>query len=207
MFHFNRLKTPNAKSLSALLAEDEQVMEHVHELVGRLHRRERHLAEHSMATALLAASIARSMDLDIAEVFAAGVVGALHEVASLVVEAPTEAESLMMTESLWMLAKSRFRIATLDILSEIAILRPYADPVAQLYTDTLTSPISRIVLVADLYDWFVSDGEGNRSPYSSRDALLYLERNAGVRFQRDVVAALRDLCSGASRADDDLELA
>jgi hypothetical protein len=132
-----RLKNPNAKSLSALLAEDEQVMAHVHDLVSRLHRRKRHLAEHSM-------------ELDVDAVFAAGVVGAL-QIASLVV-------------------------------------------VAQLYTDTMTSPMSRIVIVAVWYDWFVSDGDGQRPPYSGRDALLYLERNVGFRFQRDVVVALRALC-------------
>jgi len=106
-----------------------------------------------------------------------------------------------------MLAKSRFRLATLDVLCATAPLRPYADLVAQLYTDTTLSLISRIVVVADCFDWFVSEGDGHRPPYAARDALLYLERNAGVRFQRDIVAALRDLCSGVYRVANDLELA
>lgn len=61
------------------------------------------------------------MALDVDAVFAAAVVGALHEVASLVVDAPTEADSLEMTESHWMLAKSRFRLATLDLLCATAL--------------------------------------------------------------------------------------
>jgi hypothetical protein len=159
-----------------------------------------------MATALLAASIARVMGLSIADIFTAGVVGALHEVGSLIVVPPTEAESLRMAESRFMLEKARFRLATIDLLTSIPELVQYAPLIAEIYTDTLTSQVARIVAVADWYDWFCSTGDGQRAAYSPGDALVYLERNAGVRFQKEVVAALRELNAGVYR-DDDLELA
>lgn len=159
-----------------------------------------------MATALLSASIARAMGLSVDEVFTAGNVGALHEVGSLVVVPPSEAESLGISESRFMLEKARFRFATIDLLTGIQELVEYAPIVAEIYTDTLITRVARIVAVADWYDWFCSSGDGQRPAYSSEDALLYLERNAGVRFQKDVGAALRALFSGASR-DNDLEFA
>jgi len=159
-----------------------------------------------MATALLAASIARAMGLGVDDVFTAGVVGALHEVGSLVIVAPSEAESLRMSESRFMLEKARFRLATIDLLTCIPELVEFAPLVAEIYTDTLTTRVARIVAVADWYDWFCSSGDGQRPAYSSEAALLYLERNAGVRFHKDVVTALRELRIGTYR-DDDLEFA
>ena len=90
-------------------------------------------------------------------------------------------------------------------MASIPVLRRFGVIVTEIYTD-MRSPVARIVAVADWYDWFCSAGDGQRPPDSSRDALMYLERNAGVRFHRDVVVALRELKSGAYR-DDDLEFA
>ena len=104
MFNISRLPNRDSDSLAALLADDERVTESVSELLQLLRvRMAPCIADHSMATALWAASIARVMGLDVEGVFAAGVVGALHEVGSLLVVPPSEAESLRMAESLFML--------------------------------------------------------------------------------------------------------
>lgn len=191
----------------SVIAEDERVTDALNELLRKLRVQvSPSICDHSMATALLSASIARVMGLDIAEVFRAGVVGALHEVGALVVAPPTEAESLRMAESRFMLEKARFRLASVDVLARIPVLARFAVPVGELYTDTLTSTIARVVTVADWYDWFCSPGDGQRPACGSREALIYLERNAGVRFHRDVVAALRDLTTGKD-SQNDLELA
>jgi hypothetical protein len=207
LFTISRLPNTHVRPLSAILAADERVTEIISGLLSHLRVRvSAHIADHSMATALLAAAIARAMGLGVGEVFTAGVVGALHEVGSLVIVPPTEAESLRMSESRFMLEKARFRLATIDFLTSIPELVEYAPTVAEVYTDTLTTRVARIVVVADWYDWFCSPGDGERPSYASEDALRYLERNAGVRFQREIVASLRELSTGSSR-DDDLELA
>jgi hypothetical protein len=195
-YHISRLPNIDVDSLSALFVDDERVTESVSELLQLLRVRIGPcIADNSMATALWSASIARVI-----------VVGAPHEAGSLLVVPPTEAESLRMAESRFMLEKARFRLATIDVLSRIPVLKRFAVDVAEIYTDSLTTQVSRIVVVADWYDWFCPAGDGQRQPYSSRDALTYLERNVGVRFHRDVVVALRALTSGAYR-DDDLEFA
>jgi HD-GYP domain-containing protein (c-di-GMP phosphodiesterase class II) len=207
LLNISRLPNRDSDSLSALLADDERVTESVSELLQLLRVRVGpYIADHSMATALWSASIARVMGLNVEGVFTAGVVGALHEVGSLLVVPPTEAESLRMAESRFMLEKARFRLATIDVLASIPVLKRFAVTVAEIYTDTVRAPVARIVAVADWYDWFCSPGDGQRPAYSSRDALTYLERNAGVRFHPDVVVALRELTSGFYR-DDDLEFA
>jgi hypothetical protein len=185
-----------------MVAADERVTERVSELLSCLRvRASPYLADHSMATAVLSASIARTMGLRLEDVFTAGVVGALHEVGSLLVVAPTEAESLRMADARFMLEKARFRLATIDVLLGVPELVIYAPLVAEIYTDTLTTQVARIVAVADWYDWFCSAGDGQRQPASSRDALTYLERNAGVRFNRDVVCTLRELVTDAAQHD------
>jgi hypothetical protein len=103
------------------------------------------------------------------------------------------------------LEKARFRLATIDLLTSLPELIEYAPIVAEIYTDTLTTRVAQIVAVADWYDWFCSSGDGQRPASSSKVALLYLERNAGVRFASDVVKALHDLVSGVLQ--DDIEFA
>jgi hypothetical protein len=203
LFTISLLPNTHVRPLSAILAADERVTELISSLLSQLRVRvSAHIADHSMATALLAAAIARAMGLGVGEVFSAGVVGALHEVGSLVIVPPSEAESLRMSESRFMLEKARFRLATIDLLTAIPELVEYAPVVAEVYTDTLTTRVARIVAVADWFDWFCSPGDGQRPPYSSERALLYLERNVGVRFQKDVVATLRELSTGAYRDDE-----
>ena len=200
MLKISRIQNKDLESLTNILANDECVTEAVSDLLAHLRVKVSPcIAEHSMATALLAASIARVMGVSTEEIFMAGVVGALHEVGSLIVLPPTEAESLRMAESKFMLEKARFRLATIDLLTGIPALVEYAPLVAELYTDTQTSQVARIVAVADWYDWFCSADEGQRPASSLNDALTYLERNVGVRFQKEVVAALRDLSAGYYR--------
>ncbi len=207
MFKISRVPNKDEESLSTIIANDERIADSICDLLAHLRVKvSPYIADHSMATALLAASIARVMGLSIGDIFTAGVVGALHEVGSLIVVPPTEAESLRMAESRFMLEKARFRLATIDLVTSIPELVQYAPLAAEIYTDTLTSQVARIVAVADWYDWFCSAGDGQRAAYSPGDALVYLERNVGVRFQKEVVSALRELNAGVYR-DDDLELA
>ncbi len=71
------------------------------------------------------------MGLSVEEVVTAGILGALHELGSLIVVAPTEAESLRTAESRLMLAKARFRLATIDVLTAFPELIKYVSFVAR----------------------------------------------------------------------------
>jgi len=65
LFNISRLRNRDADPLSALLADDERVTESVSELLQLLRVRVGpYIADHSMATALWSASIARVMGLD-----------------------------------------------------------------------------------------------------------------------------------------------
>lgn len=190
----SRFPRSDAEALATLLGDDERVVEDVSDLLSQLRVRvSRDLAEHSMATALLAAAIARVMGYRRGGVFTAGVVGALHEIGSLVVRAPTELESLRMAESQFALEKARFRRASLELLSGIPTLAHVAGHVADIYTDMVRSPIAQIVVVADWFDWFCSASDDRRA-LRTDEALTYLTRNRGVRFRKDVVLALQSLC-------------
>ena len=201
-----RIEAPAEEDLAGLRA-DEQVPIAVQEILTQLHRKDPYLVAHSVATGVLAASIAHVMGLGAAAGFAAGIVGAVHEVAALVTDTASEAEMLTMAEGDWILERARFRNATLEVLDRISPLRPYGEIAAQLYSDMLISPIARIVAVADCYDWFVAAGDGRRAPLSAVKALDYLQAHAGVRYSPEAVEALRDLCTGVYRGEDEPGLA
>ncbi len=186
-----------AASVSEILADDQSVMSAVHHLVGRLSKKSFYLAEHSLATSIAAAVVAKGLGLDADLIFSAAVVGALHEVAALAFENPSEMRAPQSGHVLWLSARNQFRVAALAMVNGIECLRPYASMVAELYTANITSRVAQIVVVADWYDWLASEGDGQRVPLSSQDALHYLEDNVG-RFRPDVVLALRELCLGST---------
>jgi len=156
------------------------------------------LAEHSLATGAVAARLALQMGLEPPEIVEAALIGTLHEVGAIVV-APAALDGLGFASASEVLRVQRAeRRAAVALVRATPAIADLADAVGSVFDDLVPTLTARIAIVADQFDYLTRWVPGQRG-LSIGQAIVILERHAGVRYDRRVVQALAATYGSAAR--------
>lgn len=188
---------PDLDPTGALRARLTHRVPAISSILDRIAASDRVTFEHALATGALAGRIAARMRCSRSDIADAASVGMLHEAGVVEVPQLTEAEVLRASASELFEASRRERAVAVAIVRADERIADLAELVGRHFDDIARGVVTRIVVVADVYD-YLTRAWPHRRGLPGPDALRILSEVAGVRYPQAVVAAL-----SATLYDDD----
>jgi hypothetical protein len=180
---------PDHEPIGALRARLAQRVPAITSVLERIARTDLISYEHAVATGVLAGRVAAHMGCSRTDIADAVSVGILHEAAVLEVDQLTEADILRASPSKLFELNRRERALAVAIVQGDERTADLAGLVGSHFDDIAPSVVTRIVVVADIYD-YMTRAWPHRPGLTSADALRILSEVVGVRYDRTIVAAL-----------------